>query len=134
MDSVPRDVTLPSLDTNDLIDAVEQVSNLPELHNLYFLVPLTLTATNTTSDYSNTAAGASAAGVAKGTGKQKGKGKGKAQGNRRLSATPDNKRICFKYNSGGCPGNCGYLHVCQLCFSNHSRKDCPKRRKADTQP
>ena len=114
----------------DLIEAVEQATNMPELHNLYFLVPLTVTATNTTSDYSNVAAGDATGPTGKGA-KSKGKGKGRKGKNGRLASTPDNKRICFRYNSGGCPGNCGYVHVCQLCLGSHSRKEC-KKRKLDT--
>ena len=47
-------------------------------------------------------------------------GKGGKAG--QLSAqTPDGRAICFAYNSQGCSGNCGMVHVCRIagCLGDH---------------
>ena len=66
--------------------------------------------------------------------KGKGKGKGKFLGKPFCSGfvfrkTPDGREICYGYNNGSCPGNCGRVHVCQLCLKPRPRIEC-KNRKA----
>lgn len=61
-----------------------------------------------------------------------GKGKGKAKGKREIKKefmgltlawrTPDNRELCFNYNSGGdCCGQCGRVHQCRVkgCYGDH---------------
>ena len=64
--------------------------------------------------------------------KGKGKGKGKFLGKPSRSGfvfrkTPDGREICYGYNNGTCPGNCGRVHVCQLCLKPHPRSECKNR-------
>lgn len=63
----------------------------------------------------------------KGTGKGGKGGKGKVK----LSLTPDGRQICFKYNNGSCPGNCGRVHVCQIkgCLGPHPAKEHGKAQE-----
>ena len=66
----------------------------------------------------------------------KGKGKGKnAIKGKGSSRTPENKPICFRYNSkGGCKkgDKCHFTHVCTLCFAKHPSYQC-KTSKNDAQ-
>ena len=64
--------------------------------------------------------------------KGKGKGKGKFLGKPSRSGfvfrkTPDGREICYGYNNGTCPGNCGRVHVCQLCLKPHPRSECKNK-------
>ena len=58
----------------------------------------------------------------KGTAKSRGKGKYKGK-----RFTPDGRPICFAFNGEGCPGPpaCDRIHVCGLCFGDHSITACP---------
>ena len=54
------------------------------------------------------------------------------------SRTPDNKPICFRYNSkGGCKkgAKCHFTHVCSICFGPRPRHQCASAaaKAADTQ-
>ena len=66
----------------------------------------------------------------------KGSGKGKATATAKGSSrTPDDKQICFRYNSkAGCKkkDKCHFTHVCQLCFAKHPAYQCKAGAK-DTQ-
>jgi hypothetical protein len=69
-------------------------------------------------------------GDAKGDSKGKrGGGRGKGKG-KKLLTTPDGRQICFKFNNGNCPGNCGRVHVCQIkgCLGQHAAKDHGKEQ------
>ena len=65
--------------------------------------------------------------------KAKGKGEGKGGDDKppkqKLHVrTPDGRNICFKFNNPEerCDGNCGFVHVCQLCLgANHPKHNCP---------
>ena len=68
-----------------------------------------------------------------------GKGRGKGgKGSLRLgfpsargfvfSSTPDGRQICYAYNNGTCKGDCGRVHVCQLCLKPHPRKSCKMQK------
>ena len=64
----------------------------------------------------------------------KGKGKGKnGRFDKRYgfihSQTPDGRQICYGFQEGKCKGNCGRVHICQLCLSNHALKDCKFKLK-----
>ena len=66
----------------------------------------------------------------------KGSGKGKATATAKGSSrAPDDKPICFRYNSkAGCrkKDKCHFAHVCQLCFAKHPAYQCKAGAK-DTQ-
>jgi hypothetical protein len=66
-----------------------------------------------------------------GKGRQK-KGDGKGKKGKKLLTTPEGRQICFKYNNGNCPGNCGRVHVCQVkgCMGPHAAKDHYKQTEA----
>ena len=52
-------------------------------------------------------------------GNQKGEGKGWH------AVTPDGRKICFNFNKrSGCPGHCGFVHVCRGCFGNRPFFNC----------
>ena len=67
----------------------------------------------------------------RGKGKEgKGKdGKGKSdpalKGLQLVWRTPEGRDICFAFNSQGCDGKCGRLHVCRVkgCYQDHAAKD-----------
>ena len=77
-----------------------------------------------------------------GKGGKKGGKKGGAKGTKgqphTSSSTPDNKPICFRYNSkGGCKkgAKCHFTDVCSICFGPHPRHQCTTAvsKTADTQ-
>ena len=45
-----------------------------------------------------------------------------------FSNTPDGRQICYAYNNGTCKGDCGRVHVCQLCLKPHPRKTCKMQK------
>ncbi|CAE7203224.1 unnamed protein product [Symbiodinium sp. CCMP2592] len=45
------------------------------------------------------------------------------------SSTPDGRQICYAYNNGSCKGDCGRVHVCQLCLKPHPRKSCKLQKE-----
>eukprot|EP00434_Breviolum_minutum_P036743 symbB.v1.2.032570.t1/scaffold3868.1/size49036/4 len=62
----------------------------------------------------------------KGDGKQ---GGGKDHhGNPLASKTPDGREICYAFNSQGCRGRCGRVHVCRVagCYGDHSAREHAK--------
>ena len=62
----------------------------------------------------------------KGDGK---KGGGKDHhGNPLSSRTPDGREICYAFNSQGCKGKCGRVHVCRVagCYGDHSAREHSK--------
>jgi hypothetical protein len=54
-------------------------------------------------------------------GKSRGKQGGKGGDKIAHRETPDRRPICFAYNSPfeRCKGNCGFVHVCRICFEPH---------------
>ena len=121
--------------TRTLSQALEDVTKDTELKESYFTTPLALT----TSDSSRSSkqpfrSDSTFRPKGKGHGKVKGKfdhGKGKTKskgkhGNQPLVAsTPDGREICFAFNSQGCAGKCGRLHVCRIkgCQGDHSARE-----------
>ena len=60
----------------------------------------------------------------------KGKDKGKGKGRKGHTRTPDNKPICFRYNSkAGCKkkAKCHFAHVCTRCFGDQPAINCPQK-------
>ena len=60
----------------------------------------------------------------------KGREKGKGEGKKGHLRTPDNKPICFRYNSKvGCKkkAKCHFEHVCTRCFGDHPATECPQK-------
>ena len=73
--------------------------------------------------YDNWGGGKGSGGNGKGGGKDKGKGKDKGNGKSKYGLAfeaPDGRRVCFAFNNEreGCSRpNCGYAHVCGVCFA-----------------
>ena len=131
-----------------LAEALEAVTKDAELKESYFTTPLALTNHDTARHggqrtFNNTYDGKK--GKSKGFGKVRGKfdkGKGKASGKSKgkhgdhhlVTHSPDGREICFAFNSQGCPGRCGRLHICRIkgCYGEHAArehdrcKDLPK--------
>ena len=64
--------------------------------------------------------------------KGKGRNKGPKGGTKLQRETPDGRQICFAWNSAkGCNGQCGRVHVCQICLGNHPRQACAQGKGAD---
>ena len=74
----------------------------------------------------------------KGKGKGKGKSKPSHQQDTRLKGlnlawrTPDNRELCFAWNSGDCDGSCGRVHQCRVkgCYQDH--KAIEHKQKKDS--
>ncbi len=71
----------------------------------------------------------------KGSRKSKGKGKGSKGSGKGLlphTKTPDDRKICFKYNLPNevCSGACAFVHVCARCFGNRSMRRCEAKEAA----
>ena len=49
-------------------------------------------------------------------------------GNPLASKTPDGREICYAFNSQGCRGRCGRVHVCRVagCYGDHSAREHAK--------
>jgi len=131
-----------------LAEALEAVTKDAELKESYFTTPLALTNHDPARhggqrSFNNTYD--SKKGKSKGFGKVRGKfdkGKGKASGKSKgkhgdhhlVTHSPDGREICFAFNSQGCPGRCGRLHICRIkgCYGEHAArehdrcKDLPK--------
>ena len=129
-------------------EALKLVVKDTELKELYFTTPIALGGRGSTAGKVPLLDGAPPPGTPggrkkrkleawlakKGTGKGdtttkgKGKGKGKVKGKSELLAkTPDGREICFSYNSGNCPGDCGRVHICRVkgCGRDHPMSQHP---------
>ena len=110
-------------------EALTKVIKDPDLKEAFFTTPLALTTSETPPKFQR----AGNKGQAEWQPRQKGKGKGKfnsykgfqkghkgsgAKGKHGdlslVSQTPDGRDICFAYNSQGCAGKCGRVHVCRV--------------------
>ena len=127
-----------------MAEALEAVTKDSELKEAYFTTPLALTGheqtRNTsykpfTKDYGK--------GKTKGYGKVrgkfdkgKGKGGGKAKGkhgdHNLVTHSPDGREICFAFNSQGCAGKCGRLHICRVkgCYGDHAAREHDRHKDA----
>ena len=117
-----------------LADALNQVIHDAELKETYFTTPVALRAAMSAQadppqqkwQRPNTKGyGKFQSSNFKGKGKS-GKGKGKEvrkelQGLSLAWRTPDNRELCFSYNTGSCDGKCNRVHQCRVkgCYGDH---------------
>ena len=123
-----------------LSDALSLVVNSPDLKETYFTTPLALASIQRPTKWHKGAGKESKGGIKeKGSGKGKpGKGsKGKTSDNALRGLvlswrTPEGRDICFAYNSQGCDGKCGRLHVCRVkgCYQDHPAREHKQKAKA----
>ena len=120
-------------------EALLKVIKDPDLKEAFFTTPLALSPGETPSKFQRTAS----KGFPENNYKHKGKGKGKfqnkgfnkgykGQGQKGkhgdlslVSQTPDGRDICFAFNSQGCNGKCGRVHVCRVkgCYGDHAARE-----------
>ena len=121
-------------DGTTLADALNQVIHDAELKETYFTTPVALRAAMSAQAdppqqkwlRPNTkGTGKFQSSNFKGKGKS-GKGKGKEvrkelQGLSLAWRTPDNRELCFSYNTGSCDGKCNRVHQCRVkgCYGDH---------------
>ena len=126
-----------------LAGALARVIKDPDLKEAYFTTPLALTTTETPNKFQKTYM----KGSYEGNFRPKGKGKGKFNNNKGfgkgfkgsgskgkhgdlslVSQTPDGRDICFAFNSQGCNGKCGRVHVCRVkgCYGDHAAREHSK--------
>ena len=121
-------------DGTTLADALNQVIHDAELKETYFTTPVALRAAMTPQAdppqqkwlRPNTkGTGKFQSSNYKGQGKSS-KGKGKEvrkelQGLTLAWRTPDNRELCFSYNTGSCDGKCNRVHQCRVkgCYGDH---------------
>ena len=129
--------------------ALVKVTKDPDLKEAFFTTPLALTIQETPQKYQKTN-NKGGSGNFQGWTQQKGKGwngpKGKQSskgfgkhgksGNAKgkhgdfplVAQTPDGRDICFAYNSQGCSGKCGRVHVCRVkgCYGDHAAREHSK--------
>jgi hypothetical protein len=120
----------------DIPSALQACCSDPTLMQLYFLVPLTLSAANKSSSSSSLSRTEPPWRDVKGGGKRVekgGKSKGKSNEVVKDKLKTGGVRYCYKYNSSkGCQGGCGYDHVCQKCKGPHPRQKCSQKGGRDT--
>ena len=117
-----------------LADALHRVIRDAELKETYFTTPVALRAAmSPSSDGShpfkfqrfNNKGGGGKSFTPKGKGKgPKGKGKEirkELAGLQLAWRTPDNRELCFSYNTGSCNGKCDRVHQCRVkgCYGDH---------------
>jgi hypothetical protein len=126
-------------EATDIPASIQSCCTDPTLMQLYFLVPLTLSAATGRSS-SSTSAPSNLQREPKGSGKSKNpKGPGRPVFQPPSSSSviktqgKTGVRYCYKYNSSkGCAGGCGYDHVCQRCRGAHPRQKCIQKGGKDT--
>jgi hypothetical protein len=118
-----------------LADALHQVIHDAELKETYFTTPVALRAAMAAQSEhpqpkwqrpnSKGFGGFGKSQSGKGKGKSS-KGKGKEirkelQGLSLAWRTPDNRELCFSYNTGSCDGKCNRVHQCRVkgCYGDH---------------
>ena len=117
------------MEGHTLADALNSVIKDADLKEAYFTTPVALKAS---------LSGKSSPSFAKGKGNGKGKSKSSNQADSRLKGlnlawrTPDNRELCFAWNSGDCPGTCGRVHQCRVkgCYADH--KAIEHKQKKDS--
>ena len=134
---------LVNMGESTLGEALIKVTKDPDLKEAYFMTPLALTASEPPTKFQKT----SQKGNYDWSPRPKGKGKGKFQQNKGygkgfkssgnkgkhgdlnlVTQTPDGRDICFAYNSQGCAGKCGRVHVCRVkgCYGDHAAREHQK--------
>eukprot|EP00435_Cladocopium_sp_Y103_P067848 s408_g30.t1 len=129
-----------------LAEAIVQVTKDPDLKEAFFTTPLALTASETPSKFQKNNNNGNHDFGGKSKGRTKGKNsfasyKGASKGGTKgfnskgkhgdlqlVSQMPDGRDICFAYNSQGCNGKCGRVHVCRVkgCFGDHAAREHSK--------
>ena len=120
-------------ESGDIATALGAACADPTLLQLYFIIPLTLSSTRSRgSGLSHERPVWQHPG--KGDSKGDGKGPNRKGGGKKDSKhgkIPVQKKVvkyCYKYNSNkGCPGGCGYDHLCQKCNGPHPRQKCTQK-------
>ena len=123
-----------------------RVTKDPDLKEAYFTTPLALTASESPTKFQKTS---HQKGKYEWNSKPKGKGKGKfhqnegfgkgfkSSGNKGkhgdlnlVTQTPDGRDICFAFNSQGCNGKCGRVHVCRVRgrYADHAAREHSKHQ------
>ena len=117
-------------DGMSLKDATKMAVECSETREVHFLTPLLLASVTASSSDHAPERSRSPRRSAKGDrwkrGKSKGKGTGKwiagnqkGEGKGWHAEKPDGKKICVNFHKrSGCPGHCGFVHVCRGCFGN----------------
>ena len=128
-------------------DALTSVIKDADLKEAYFTTPVALKASladgqphkwqrfNSKGSY-NSASKGSFSGGSKGKGKGKSKSKSSNAADGRLKGlnlawrTPDNRELCFAWNSGECSGACGRVHQCRVkgCYADHKAIEHKQKR------
>ena len=124
-----------------LAEALTRVTKDQDLKEAFFTTPLALTTTETPQKFAKYNSKGHQEGNYKGKGKGKGRQFGKS-GNKGgksynkgkhgdlnlVPQTPDGRDICFAYNSQGCAGKCGRVHVCRVkgCYGDHAAREHQK--------
>ena len=123
-----------------LAEALGRVIKDPDLKEAFFTTPLALSSVESPQKFQKTFHKGNFDSFRDRKGKGKGKfpqhkgfGKGnKGQGNKGkhgdlnlVSQTPDGRDICFAFNSQGCSGKCGRVHVCRVkgCYGDHAARE-----------
>ena len=134
------------MEGHTLADALNSVIRDADLKEAYFTTPVALKASlsdaqpnkwqrfNSKGSFS----GKSSPSFAKGKGKGKGKSKSSNQADSRLKGlnlawrTPDNRELCFAWNSGDCPGTCGRVHQCPVkgCYADHKAVEHKQKKES----
>jgi hypothetical protein len=137
------------MEGHTMSDALTSVIKDADLKEAYFTTPVALKASltdaqphkwqrfNSKGSFNNTSKG-SFSGFSKGKGKGKSKGKSSNASDGRLKGlnlawrTPDNRELCFAWNSGECSGACGRVHQCRVkgCYADH--KAIEHKQKKDS--
>ena len=132
-----------------LAEALTRVTKDPDLKEAFFTTPLALTTTETPQKFAKYNSKGHHDGNYKGKGRGKGKqfgkfgGKGGKSYNKGkhgdlslVSQTPDGRDICFAYNSQGCAGKCGRVHVCRVkgCYGDHAAREHHKMASSGKKP
>lgn len=132
-------------------EALVRVTKDPDLKEAYFTTPLALTTAETPVKFQKT----SQKDNNEWTNRPKGKGKGKSQQHKGfgkgakanaskgkhgdlslVAQTPDGRDICFAFNSQGCNGKCGRVHVCRVrgCYGDHAAREHSKLQGNSKKP
>ena len=116
-----------------LADALHRVIHDPELKETFFTTPVALRASmsqhsegfqqNKFQRFNSKGGGKFQTQKGKGKG-SKGKGKEirkELAGLQLAWRTPDNRKLCFGYNTGTCNGKCDRVHQCRVkgCYGDH---------------
>ena len=134
------------IEGHTLADALSSVIKDADLKEAYFTTPVALKASMSDSqpnkwqrfNSKGSFSGKSSPSFSKGKGKSKGKSKGSNLSDSRLKGlnlawrTPDNRELCFAWNSGECPGTCGRVHQCRVkgCYGDHKAIEHKQKKES----